>query len=46
VIWEEYEAQDPLKYDSFIRTLKGRYERMYGYDYIKAYALSEDTRDE
>lgn len=36
--YEKYEEEDPLKYDSFIRLLKGRYELLSGYERIKDHA--------
>lgn len=43
---EFYEQEDPLKYDSFIRVIKGRYECLVGYERIKANADDSHTEED
>ena len=35
-VWNKYQRKDPLKYDSFLRIIKGKFEALSGYQYIKA----------
>ena len=39
---ELYERKDKVKYDTFLRILKGRYEWLKGYEWIKQHALDGD----
>ena len=45
-VYEEYLEKDPIKYDSFLRIVKDRYEGYKGYECIKQFDLSYNDSSE